>query len=198
MESDHDPDQHRQPSREAGANALPPERWEIIKSQTRRACARAARRRCCAISAGWLVRRVRANCGAGGFGAWWRRRSAVRELQGLDNRDAPRHGHRALGDRIPGRRRRSRAAPAEKAVARAPCAAPDAARSRNVTIERQCGVASRHSERERRCCHVRRSAPSPAGGGGRRCGSSVQRRRQPVDVAQPTVSSNVARNGCAG
>lgn len=123
-----------EPGGGGGERRLPPERLEIIKSQARER-AQELRAQMLREFGGWLVRRPKEL--ARRFLAWRRRQKAVRELQGLDNRVLRDMGIArseieylvAGGDperRVP-----------RKAVARAPCAAPDAARGRNITIERR-------------------------------------------------------------
>ena len=118
---------------------LTAERWELIKAETvvRAQALRAQTLRDFAV---WLANRPAALLlgWAKAVGAWWTQRSAVRELQGLDNRTLRDMGIArseieylvAGGDP---ERRMSRTVVAK----RVPCAASGAARSRSVTMDRR-------------------------------------------------------------
>jgi uncharacterized protein YjiS (DUF1127 family) len=121
--------------RDGGERRLPPERWEIIKSQT---CARAHELRAQMLRefGRWLVRRsgemVRR------FLAWHQRRSAVRELQGLDNRTLRDMGiARSEIEYLVGGGDPERRVPRKAVAQRVPCAPPVAGTSRTATVDRR-------------------------------------------------------------
>jgi len=117
-----------------GERRLPPDRWEIIRSQTRER-AHELRSQMLHDFGGWLLRRPGEILR--GFLAWRQRRKAVHELQRLDNRMLHDLGvARSEIEYLVAGGDPDRRMPRKAAARRAPCAAPNAAKGRNVAIER--------------------------------------------------------------
>ncbi len=118
---------------------LTPERWELIKAGTL-ARAHALRAQTLRDFAVWLANRPAAllRGWAKAVGAWWEQRSAVRELQGLDNRTLRDMGiGRSEIEYLVAGGDPERRLPKTVVAKRVPCAAPGAARGRSVTVDRQ-------------------------------------------------------------
>jgi uncharacterized protein YjiS (DUF1127 family) len=118
---------------------LTPERWELIKAET---VVRAQELRAQALRdfTVWLANRPAALLlgWAKAVGAWWTQRSAVRELQGLDNRTLRDMGiARSEIEYLVAGGDPERRLPRSVVAKRVPCAASGAARSRSVTMDRR-------------------------------------------------------------
>jgi uncharacterized protein YjiS (DUF1127 family) len=121
--------------REGGERRLPPERWEIIRSQARER-AHELRAQLLREFSGWLVRRSGETLQR--FRVWRQRRKATRELQGLDNRMLHDLGiARSEIEYLVAGGDPERRVPRTVMAKRAPCAAHDAARGGDITIERR-------------------------------------------------------------
>lgn len=118
---------------------LDSERWELIRAATVER-AHALRAQLLRDFATWLVKRPAAIVlrWSQSIGAWRAQRSAVRELQGLDNRLLHDMGiARSEIEYLVAGGDPERRLPRGAAVRRAPCAASDAAKARDVAIDRR-------------------------------------------------------------
>ena len=118
---------------------LTPARWELVKAGAI-VQAHALRAQMLRDFAGWLVNgpAALARKWSRAVGAWWAQRSAVRELQGLDNRLLHDMGiARSEIEYLVAGGDPERRLPRRAATKRAPCSAPGSARSRNVTVDRR-------------------------------------------------------------